>query len=596
MGRQYPFLVTLLIAALATSSSLAGTQARDITSLLPGVTPAFLVIKDPAGFAGRLRSFGDPGSPAAETADGGIGDLLGLIGLNSVPEGVDLKGKILLAMPQFPFPLIALTVTDYDLFLRSLTPPGEEQAPSPMPGIDMVTVAGKPLFSRNEGEYALLSPMPILLTPPAEGASLGGVLSAGEKEILAGSEAFLRLDVGMILALAEPFLRQSLAGLESGAAAPDGDEAAQARKLLQAETDLLLQGLRQVRAINVGAALGEGGLSLSTAYLPQPGSGFETIISHLEPDDGKLLGLFDADAAMAGSFHFDYALMGELVETMTSLLFDSGIYGLEEADRETWRKMVKEGLEVAGKRSAMYFGPPKSGGAFSTLVVSEVKDTAKARALMKDSLWFAEKVLAGPAVKSPGLAMEFLESVEKHGGVAIDEFRFIFEAPEDPPGDEKARGAMEALFGGDHLSVWTAFFDDYLVASYYAPTTGDIKGMIDRLRGGGSGGLTSSPAFIEATAGLPAGPSSLFFVSLPRFMSLVTEMAQKVDSGEGLPPWPVGSTESSGIGVAYSGRGGALRVDSYIPKREAVNIRRVFEYFKGLEKKNGDAPPKSESF
>ena len=37
-------------------------------------------------------------------------------------------------------------------------------------------------------------------------------------------------------------------------------------------------------------------------------------------------------------------------------------------------------------------------------------------------------------------------------------------------------------------------------------------------------------------------------------------------------------------------------MDSYIPRREAVNIRRVFEYFKGLEKKNGDAPPKSETF
>ena len=57
--------------------------------------------------------------------------------------------------------------------------------------------------------------------------------------------------------------------------------------------------------------------------------------------------------------------------------------------------MVKDGLEVAGNRSAMYFGPSKSGGAFSTLVVGEVKDVVKARALMKDSLWLAEKVLDG---------------------------------------------------------------------------------------------------------------------------------------------------------------------------------------------------------
>jgi hypothetical protein len=108
--------------------------------------------------------------------------------------------------------------------------------------------------------------------------------------------------------------------------------------------------------------------------------------------------------------------------------------------------------------------------------------------------------------------------------------------------------------------------------------------MIDRVKEEGSGGLLSSAPFLDATAALPDRPTSLTFFSLPRFMALIRDVVRQMDPDEALPPWPVGAAESSGIGIAYSSSGSALKVDTHVPRAEAQNIRAVFEYFKALEK------------
>ena len=581
----------ILTAALFLTSAAgsATAAAGELVDLVPAAAPVVIVAKNLPAMAEKLQSFagitGD-GGPSAQPQKGAIGDLLAFLGISSIPEGLDTGGEVLVSMPQFPFPLLAVTVTDYDLFLqslRSLQGPDAQAPPAVMAGIDAITLSGKPLFARREGTRALLSPTPMLLMPPAPGTGLGALLSAEEKDVLSGSDIFLRLDMGMIMALADPFLRQGIARL--GAASDEGGAAPDVAKMLEAEYNLLLSGLRQVRSFVLGASAGGDALTVSSAFLPLPGTPFETLLAKLRSGKPAFLSYFDGDAAMAGTFRFDREAMGGMIRSISGFMFDSGIYSLEPGDREAWDRLVEEGLAAAGANSAWYFGPSEEGN-FSAIVVSEVRDTAKFRALLKDSLALSEKLLTSTP-GSENARIEFREAAAKHGGVEIDLFRMILPGPEGEEG-EQYRKEMKALFGDDSVNVWTAFFDGYMAASYYTATSDELGVMIDRIRKGGSGGFAGSEAFLDATRGLPGENTSLLFFSMPRFLTVIAGMMNAIDPGQPPPPE---IARPSGIGVSYRGTGKAMRVDARIPGREIGNIREVVDYLRSLEEKDQSPSP-----
>ena len=187
-----PAAICSLVLVLS-SAAPGSLRAAGLIDLVPAATPVVLIAKDLPAMAEKLQPYS--GSSAA---GGGLESLFGFIGMETPPEGLDMGGEVLIAMPQFPFPLLGVTVGDYDLFIRSLSALQGPEAPPPpalMEGLDVVTVSGKPLFARREGSYALLSPMPMLLTPPAPGTGLGAQLSSGENELLAGS-GLLAFDIG----------------------------------------------------------------------------------------------------------------------------------------------------------------------------------------------------------------------------------------------------------------------------------------------------------------------------------------------------------------------------------------------------------------
>lgn len=590
MKRRRFFLFTCLVTLILADGEPVGAGTTEIASLVPAATPFFAVIKDPEGFTGRLTSFALPGGTPGPEGGEGIGGLLRMVGIYDVPEGVDLKGPVLVAMPQFPFPLIVLSVTDYDLFLGSLSNPASPDVPLPpslIPGIDMVTVAGKPLFSRREGGFALLSPMPLLLTPPAEGSSIAGLLGPDEKELLAGSDAFLRIDVGIVLAMAEPFLQQALTGLDAGTSDTGNEEPGsgddEIRDLLRAESDLFMRGLRQVRAVSLGTSLEEEGVSLSTLFLPHAGSAFEILLRRLKPEEHSFLKYFDGNAVMAGAFRFDVEAMEGVIRPVMDLIAGSGIYNLTESDRREWEKMIAAWFDTAGPGSAYYMGPSTRGGAFSSIVISEVRDADRARSLMKDSLELTEKILSFPA-DNPPMKVELKEGAEEHRGVAIDRFSFTFALPEDGTEAAEARDVMDAIFGGDSFNVWTASFGHSLVASYYTSSSADIREIIDRLLENRAGGLLDSMPFRQATAGLPVKTTSLAFFSLPRFLAVINGVMAGINPGAALPSWPISEGSLSGIGLSYLSTGRVLKVDSRVPREELENLRLMTDYFRKLER------------
>lgn len=586
MKRRRFLLSACVLTLTIAGGESAGAATTEITSLVPAATPLFAVVKDPVGFTGTLASLALlEGAPAAE-GGGGIGDLLRLIGIDDMPEGVDLKGPALLAMPQIPFPLIALSVTDYDLFLGSLSKkvsPEGAPPPSLLPGIDMVTVAGKPLFSRREGSFALLSPMPLLLSPPAEGSSVAGLLNPEEKKLLAESDAFLRIDVGILLALAEPFFQQALTGLDGGTS-DGGNEGAgdgEARDLPRAEPDLLLNALRQVKAVTLGTSVREEGLSLSTLVLPHSGSVFETLLRGLRPEEHGFLKYFGPKAVMAGAFRFDAEVMEGAIRPLTDLFAGSGMYSLSDSDRREWERIAASWIEAAGPGSAYYLGPSTEGGAFSSIAISEIRDPERARSLTKDSLQLAEKIISLSA-GDQAVRVELEEGAEEHRGVAIDRFTFAF--PKEGTEAAGAREMMDAIFGGDSFNVWTASFGHYLVASYYTSSAADIREIIDRLLENRTGGLLDSMPFRRATAGLPLKSTSLAFISLTRFLAVINDLMARINPGAAIPSWPVSEESLSGIGLSSLSTGEVLRVDCRVPREEMENLRLLTESFRRLER------------
>ncbi len=597
MKRRRFFLFSCLITLILAGGEPAGAGTTEIASLVPATTPFFVVVKDPEGFTGRLASFALPGGTPAPDGGGGIGDLLRMIGIDDMPEGVDLKGPALVAMPQFPFPLIALSVTDYDLFLGNLSNQLSPEAPPPpslLPGIDTVTLTDKPLFSRREGSFALLSPMPLLLSPPAEGSSIAGILSPEEKELLEGSDAFLRIDVGIVLALAEPFLQQALTGLDAGTSGTGnkgpGSGDGEVRDLLRAESDLFLRGLRQVRAVSLGTSLKEEGVSMSTLFLPHAGSSLETLLRRLKPEEHSFLKYFDGNAVMAGAFRFDADAMEGVIKPLMDLVAGSGMYNLTDSDRTEWERMIAAWFDTAGPGSAYYMGPSTRGGAFSSIVISEVRDADRARSLMRDSLELTKKILSLPA-GAPAMKVELKEGAEEHRGVAIDRFSFTFALPEDGTEAAEARDVMDVIFGGDSFNVWTASFGHNLVASYYTSSAADIREIIDRLLENRAGGLLDSTPFRQATAGLPVKTTSLAFFSLPRFLAVINDVMAEVNPGAALPSWPISEESLSGIGLSYLSTGGVLKIDSHVPREELENLRLMTDSFRKLEKEREGTDP-----
>ncbi len=583
-----------LAAVLAPGTAPA---AGGLLDLVPSMTPAVMVVKGPARLGKRLGDFaGLP--PSGTAADDAVPSIPGL---GPLPDGIDPDGQVVVAMPQFPFPLIILPVSDYGLFMRSLRSqgaPGGGSAPSlpsPSPGIEGVTWNGKPYFVKQEGSHAMISPMPILLNTPPPGTGLSAAMTAGELDVYAGSDFFVRLDVGMILTLVEPFLQPFLQRLEAPAAqptagGPEGGEGldARTRKLLVAEVELLMRGLRQVRSFTAGVSMGQDEASLASLYLPQPGSGFESLLAAARQDRHEFLGYFGPDSAMAGGFVFDDESMGDLVRSISMFVLDSGAYDLADTDRETWEGMIREGMAAAGPRSAWSFGPSPEGAAFSMLVVSEVRDGEKVRALMRDSMPLVEKILLSSPDMQGGMRVEYHEGAESHGGYAIDRLRLLPSTGSEEE-DRKMQDALQMVFGASSLDVWFAVSKELMVASYYSSTSGPLKSLIDRITKNEQGGLTSSAAFREATKGLPEKNLSLSFFSLPRFMALFSEVFRKARPGQPRPEWPVAGDQSSGIGVAYHVSGGSLRVDTLVPRQEVRNIRVIFEHLKAMEKKDGPA-------
>jgi hypothetical protein len=580
-GRILCALFFALPALLAGAPS-AGAKPGSVARLIPGRAPVVFVVNDPGRFAESMRGYfpaaADESHPNRENES--VAALFRMLGFGGIPAGIDLNGQFAAAIPQFPFPLFLVPVSDYDLFLGGLrkeagAPAAGSPPPSPVAGLDSVIVAGKPLFARREGSHALLSPLPTLLAPPAAEASLLG--------LLAGSDLFFRLDVGLTLGLVEPFIEQYRAGMKEAAAKTPspGQNQADAQRLIQAELDLLLKGIRQVRAFCTGGKAGAEGFSVSTLYLPQRSSGFETLLRGLSSDRHPLLGFFDDDAALAGAIRFDPSALAGLAEAVTDFMFTSGVYDVTAADREEWRRLMGEGLALAGSQSAYYFGPSKSGGAFSTLFMSEIKETEKARSLMRESVALTERLVAA-APGQPEMRVELEPGTHEHDGVDIDRFRITVKPPGNGEEDAKYRETMKALFGGEEFEVWVAFFDDLMVASYYTNSPDELKEMIDRLRSRKGGGLPASTPFRSATASLPRESMSLFFFSFPRFIALVLDMAGRIHPDETLPPWPLSEEQLSGIGSSMQSTGSALKVDTFIPEEERANIRAVTDYLRSL--------------
>jgi len=587
----------LAILAVPFAASPAPARGAEILELIPAATPAFVLVKNPAKVEEDLQALFPSASKDAPPSFSGL--LPRLLGFKGTLDGIDNSGPLLIAMPQIPFPLFATAVKDYDRFLASLRgdlSAGESAPPppSPVPGMDMVLVSGKPLFLRKEGGFAFLSPMPLMLTPPAAGAGLAGIFSPEEKASLGESDIFFRLDVGTILTLVEPMLAPYLAAMETSlqgtpgeSPTPSGQTPEEIRKLLKAETALLMAGLKQISSLSAGAAIREDDLLFSNLIRPLPASAFEQILGKMTPGTHEMLSYFDADAAWAGSFSLNPEAFAVMVPAMIDFMTNSGMYDLTVDDMEHWKSIVATALEVSGAESAFSFGSSRTSGAFSTLVVATMKDTERARGMMKESFLFAEKILAASrSTEELELEVEVQarEAVETYKGVPIDSFRISVAAPSG--GEEKARefdAVMESMFGGNSLGIWVAFVEDLMLASYYAPTSDELKGLIDRVREGKHGNLTASAAFRSATGTLPAQTLSLNYFSFPRFLSLITAMIGKIRHGEKLPPWPLKDEDLSGIGIAYSNPGGSLRMDTVLPRQEAENIRIIMDYLKSLE-------------
>lgn len=567
-------LLTALLAVAVAPATARADRLAELEALVPAAAQAVFIVPDPQGTASRVRNLAAAFSaqaPAAVPPDAGPGLLLGALGLGNVTDGIDPAGPAALAVPAFPNPVVIVPVADYDRFLAALAARGGGAGSLTRGegGTDIVRSGSRQVAVRRAGGFALLAAQPFLLGQFGAGPSLGDDLAAEERALLAGADFLVRLRGRTLADLGEPLLRARLAaprsrgrrrspsgGDASGEGAPADALSAGARRLLEAEVDLLFRGLRQAELIDLGLRLdGERG-AFSMLALPVAESGFASIVSSLRPGRHDLLRLAPSDAMMAGSSAIELGPMLGMAETILEVL--SGAVETPAAREAVagLSALMRSWAEVAGPRSIWYAVAAPDAAPFLMYSVNEVSDAEAARAFARRSFELVAALLAGllEGDPAPGIAIE----PGDHRGVPVD--HVVMRLPLPPAGPAGARQPPVPFQDGT-VHLWLAYPPGMLVGCYYTADPAPVRGFLDRILEGRAGGLLEDPAFRLASRFAPEGSQHVGYFSISRLFEGFSRMALRGGTGVELPP----EAGKAVVGVAAYRTGAALRSDITVP-------------------------------
>lgn len=601
---------TICVAAVAliAVSAAGGELKADLARQMPADCLGFVVTRNLQTLGGHLREFLTPLGAADKTPP--FDDEEALAEDIGIPKIFDIKKNwgLLFLPPQGaglePRVVIILPVKDWGKAKKQLGNADDDGIYTISPG-----EGREPILAMRYRRYLAVADKHLRSALVA----LSGVKkryspSRAASEILSRSEVFAHINVKALLAaykgqieFAKQMLSRAVAsaqkaeaesGPESASPMPAPRPPAKLLRLMPGAMDVLLDALNQVEAVDIGADVGEEGLTLKKAVTFHADGSIARALGVLAPLKRWVPPLAATDDfVVAGWMRVDMEkLVGEYLALVGYLDTKMGLkdaLGAELIDE--LKNSITRGGRCLGNNLAMVISAPpaeEKRGIFAYAAAFEVTDAKMYRRELarRASVWppLLEKMFENLGQTAPKISYEYKPKAEQIAGIRVDHVKsnvdFLMGSHQVGATPEEAKKhsleMINIIYGPEGLLSRFAIVDDEVVAT--------LGGKVEMERAlaavtGEQPSLAKDDALKRLAKKMPKHAAAIAFISIPRYVGAVMRMGQEfavrmMPPGTKGPPMPkveVPKTDSAAV-VALAVRRNVCRIDMHVPMAEVV--------------------------
>jgi hypothetical protein len=484
--------------------------------------------------------------------------------------GMDMAGEYTAVVlnpmkyPQDPFALL-LPITNKDEYLGALSQSltgGEE-----MDGIYSFTrPTQKAMFLTFTGDTGIMSDNQEIAAQVKMLVESNSLALQEAPAVKGQLQAFLALD--KILVSVRPMLdmlkQQMLMGMQMGMQQGmqeegEGDQPNPAEgisNIVQAEFDIMLSLLEQIKSLQLGIAIGAEGLRLSKAAFPVQGTAMEKFLAAQTPKKAALLGHIPADSAIIASTTLNFT--PEFIEGYLGFIRTmSSTPGVDPAIIDKSVETARQYFEIVGEDTVA--------GLFSqtdeTLLtaVYAIKDAAKAKEVLEQYPELFNS-FAG-LYKNMGfdMSLSLADQAEVTSGEILN-YNFGMNAEMIP--DPEAQEMFNKVFG-DNLTMPIGLTGNYAVAGLGKNARPQVEKLMGALDSGAETAAQQTPSMF----GLPEENNMFMYISVPKILAWAAKIFPEA------PPFEI--VEGPGLAMASQIVDSHVEAELYLPVEEIQVIQNM---------------------
>lgn len=395
--------------------------------------------------------------------------------------------------------------------------------------------------------FAPESPDVLKLMAAKPSSSLDAKLSGDIKAALFGGDAGVYVSLSAVV---EQYGEQIDAAREQLNTVMEQAGQAQAGQVEQAKEvfKILFDSLKQGDAIAVNLDFDAAGLDLSGLISVKADSEAAKALKQAKPGSADKLGNLPGDSLVYVYSSTDPSTIQSLSRlNMAAPNADSPEY-----------KQAMEALKKAGRQET--YAAASFGGGFQLTSISYPENPRQALAASKD---MSKAMAGGDVIK--GTKTE--ENALSYKGFQLSKTTVTFDLEKmaaAQPNNPAAEKMMQAMFGGDSITVW-AGSDGKAVVSVVAKDAEEAKKRIDSAMGGSSS-IGSSAGFKAVRDKLPKQVSTVMLFNAQEMVRQFASLFSTIAGAEIKPPADL-PKDLAFFGGSVSASPAGYRFDLYVPSR-----------------------------
>ncbi len=452
-----------------------------------------------------------------------------------------------------PPPMAILVKSDnYEGVLKGVAGPNAEFKLEKQDGLDSFKDQDGDTVYALKGQgfvaFAPESPDVLKLMASKPSSSLDAKLSGDVKAALFGGDAGLYVSLAAVTAQygeqIDQFLEQMQAAMDQAGGQVQPGQAEQAKEAFK----LLVDALKQGDAVALNLDFDAAGLDLSGLVSVKSDSQAAQTLKQAKPGSADKLGNLPGDALLYVYSSADPSTIQNLSRmNLAGPAADSAEY-----------KKAMEAMKKAGRQET--YGAVSFGDGFQFSSVAYPENPQQALVASKE---MGKAMGGGDVVK--GTKTE--ENALTHKGFKLSKTTVTFDLEKmaaAQPNNPAAEKMMQAMFGGDSITVWSGT-DGKAVVSVIAKDAEEAKKRIDSALGG-PGSIGSSAGFKAVRDKLPKQVSTVVLFNAQEMVRQFAKLFSSIAGAEIQPPADL-PKELAFFGGSVAASPAGYRFDFYVPSR-----------------------------